>query len=141
MKQIAILITLVGSLVGSGCDYHSADSSASLYQSGLSAYDDKNYSVAFKAFTESAEQGNAKAQSYLGLMYFLGEGVPRNTSQAMAWLRKAAEQGDAEAQFALGGMYETGKGGAQGHLTGGGVVSQGRQAGRRRRTVRPWSHV
>ncbi len=52
-----------------------------------------------------AAQGNAKAQSYLGLMYYDGWGVPQDYAEAVKWWRKAAEQGYGEAQFNLGYMY------------------------------------
>jgi TPR repeat protein len=57
-----------------------------------------------------AEQGDAVAQNYLGLMYERGQGVPQNYVQAVSWYRKAAEQGDALAQFDLGFMYSNGQG-------------------------------
>ena len=43
-------------------------------------------------------------------MYYKGEGVPKNYSEAMKWYRKAADQGNAEAQFNLGVMYDQGEG-------------------------------
>ena len=52
-----------------------------------------------------AEQGDVEAQFNLGLMYFHGDGVPKDAGQAASWLRKAAEQGHAEAQYNLGLMY------------------------------------
>jgi hypothetical protein len=55
-----------------------------------------------------AEQGNARAQFRLGLMYADGTGVPKDQVQAEQWYRKAAEQGEANAQAHLGGMYENG---------------------------------
>ncbi|MCM1047162.1 MAG: sel1 repeat family protein [Clostridiales bacterium] len=57
-----------------------------------------------------AEQGNAEAQYYLGLMYDDGKGVERNPTQAAQWYEKAAKQGIAAAQSNLGAMYETGDG-------------------------------
>ena len=36
-----------------------------------------------------AEQGNAKAQNSLGVMYSNGEGVPQNYKEAMKWLFKS----------------------------------------------------
>jgi len=44
------------------------------------------------------------------VMYALGEGVPKNDAEAVAWFRRAAEQGLAEAQGALGVMYALGEG-------------------------------
>ncbi len=57
-----------------------------------------------------AEQGFAKAQYYLGVMYENGKGVEQDVAKAVSWYRKAAEQGYAKAQFNLGGMYALGKG-------------------------------
>ncbi|MCY4426065.1 MAG: SEL1-like repeat protein [Halieaceae bacterium] len=42
----------------------------------------------------AAEQGNALAQSGLGIMYDSGEGVPEDDVQAYAWLSIAAAQGN-----------------------------------------------
>jgi len=58
----------------------------------------------------AAEQGNARAQFNLALMYYNGEGVPKNAAEAVKWYRRAAEQGLAEAQINLGVMYGQGEG-------------------------------
>ncbi len=57
-----------------------------------------------------AEQGDAKAQYNLALMYYKGKGVPQDDQEAAKWYRKAAEQGNAKAQNNLGIMYYKGKG-------------------------------
>ena len=44
----------------------------------------------------------------LGLMYRMGQGVPRDNWEAEIWIRKAAEQGHDDAQSNLGVMYGTG---------------------------------
>ena len=67
-------------------------------------------------FHLDAERGEAVAQYYLGLMYFLGKGVSQDFAQAVAWFRKAAEQGPADAQFFLGGMYDMGTGVSQDYV-------------------------
>jgi hypothetical protein len=53
----------------------------------------------FAAVQKAAEQGDAKAQYTLGMMYEKGRGVPRDDLKALAWYTKAAEQGDHNAQF------------------------------------------
>ena len=64
-----------------------------------------------------AEQGNAEAQTDLGLIYEshmgMGEeyGVERDYEEAGKWFRKAAQQDDADAQTFLGEMYRYGRGG------------------------------
>jgi TPR repeat protein len=57
-----------------------------------------------------ADQGDARAQVNLGVMYEVGDGVPKSDAEAVKWYRKAAGQGYADAQVSLGGMYRNGKG-------------------------------
>ncbi len=66
--------------------------------------------AASKGYRLAAEQGSLIAQSTLGTLYHLGEGVQQNYAEAMKWYRMAAEQGDASAQFAIGRMYRAGEG-------------------------------
>jgi TPR repeat protein len=49
----------------------------------------------------AAEQGHARAQTSLGLMFYHGEGVAQDTAEAIRWYRLAAEQGQADATEAL----------------------------------------
>ena len=58
----------------------------------------------------SAEAGEAQAQYNLGVRYTVGEGVPQDYVEAVAWYRRAAEQGHAAAQYGLGVLYGTGEG-------------------------------
>lgn len=57
-----------------------------------------------------AEKGNTRAQSHLGVMYYKGQGVPKDYQEAVKWFSKAAQQGYAEAQYNLGLMYADGQG-------------------------------
>jgi TPR repeat protein len=57
-----------------------------------------------------ANQGDAIAQTSLGLMYQEGEGTPKDEKKAFYWYSKAANQGLAIAQASLGLMYEDGEG-------------------------------
>jgi len=65
---------------------------------------------------KAAEQGNADAQSNLGVMYANGKGVAQDDQEAVKWYRKAAEQGYARAQFNLGHMYDQGMGVTQDYI-------------------------
>ena len=60
--------------------------------------------------TRCAEQGNARAQSRLGVLYDLGLGVSEDDAEAVRLYRLAADQGYADAQVALGWMYANGEG-------------------------------
>ena len=77
---------------------------------GRNSYESNDYSQAAKWFLKAAEQGDAQAQTKLGVMYFKGKGVPQNYNEAAKWYTKAAEQGDAKAQSSLGSMYVQGIG-------------------------------
>jgi len=57
-----------------------------------------------------AEQGDAHAQTALGLAYQTGQGVDRDDGEAVVWYRRAAEQGHAEAQWRLCEAYAHGQG-------------------------------
>ena len=75
---------------------------------GVTAYKWGAYGIALREWRPLAEQGNAKAQYNLGLMYRKGQGVPQDDAEAVEWWRKAAEQGNAGAQNNLGVMYRNG---------------------------------
>ena len=70
--------------------------------------DGKTSSVA--ELQQLAEQGDAKAQVSLGLMYRRGRDVSQDYGLARSWFLKAAEQGNAEGQNNLGLMYDHGRG-------------------------------
>jgi TPR repeat protein len=57
-----------------------------------------------------AEQGNTKAQDWLGYMYEGGSGVPQDYVEAVKWYRMAAEKNLGQAQHDLARMYAEGKG-------------------------------
>ena len=64
----------------------------------------------FESVKRLAESGDAREQAKLGWMYRNGEGVIKDSKEAVKWLIKAAEQGDAEGQCNLGLMYYVGEG-------------------------------
>ncbi len=57
-----------------------------------------------------AAQGNDHAQFYLAKRLQKGEGMAKNTQQAIQWYTRAAEQGVAPAQLNLAIMYLRGEG-------------------------------
>ena len=82
------------------------DKSAFAYKLGY-------FETVLVAFRPLAENGDAKAQSILGLMYSDGEGVPVDHQEAARWYRRAAEQNSSVAQYNLGMSYLEGKGVSQ----------------------------
>jgi hypothetical protein len=77
---------------------------------GISAFHRQDYVTASRVFIPLAERGNVAAQSYLGLLFETGRGVPQNYTEAAMWYRRAAEQGDSRAQYSLGLLYDRGQG-------------------------------
>jgi uncharacterized protein len=80
------------------------------FEDGIAAYKRGDYATALKLFRPLGEQGDAKAQFKIGLMYELGEGVTQDYAESEKWYRRSAEQGVANAQDALGDMYFFGNG-------------------------------
>ena len=80
------------------------------FKAGVAAYKASDYATAHKEFMALAERGMAAAQSYLGLMYSRGQGVPQDNPTAAYWYRMAADQGLAVAQHNLGILYKKGDG-------------------------------
>jgi TPR repeat protein len=69
-----------------------------------------DYATAERLYRSLAEQGRASAQHALAKMYENGQGVPRNSAEAVKWYRLAADKGHAGAQLYLGGAYAFGEG-------------------------------
>ena len=86
------------------------------FEDGAEAYSRGDYATALKEWKPLAEQGQASAQSNLGVMYDNGQGVPQDYAEAVKWYRKAAEQGNAGAQNNLGVMYANGQGVPQDYI-------------------------
>jgi TPR repeat protein len=83
---------------------------AANFQVGFDAYERGDYVTALREFRALAKQGDARAQTTLGWMYFIGEGVPQDYARAFSWYHLVAKQGDASAQYNLGVMYSKGQG-------------------------------
>jgi TPR repeat protein len=99
---LACWLALIG-CVNPGWASDVADRCQQLYENG-------QYEQAFPVCRKAAEQGYAKAQNNLGLMYYSGQGVQQDYAEAIKWYRKAIEQGYADAQYILGVMYANGEG-------------------------------
>jgi uncharacterized protein len=88
------------------------------FQAGMDANNRGDYATALREWRPLAEQGDARAQYNLGVLYRKGRGVPQDDVQARQWYEKAAAQGQAKAQYSLGTLY----------LNGGGVPKDYQQA-------------
>ena len=76
------------------------------YEHGATAYNHGEFATAKRLWLPLAEQGDARAQLGLALMYFLGQGVQVNMAAALDWCQKAADHGLVAAQYELGQIYE-----------------------------------
>jgi TPR repeat protein len=83
------------------------------FDEAVAAYTRGDYATAVQELLPMAQQGNARAQYNLGVMYANGQGISQDSAQAAQWYRQAAEQGYATAQYNLGVMYASGLGVSQ----------------------------
>ena len=60
---------------------------------GKSAYARGDFSLALRAFTPLANQGNAEAQTLIGNLYENGLGVIKDEKLALDWYEKAGKAG------------------------------------------------
>jgi TPR repeat protein len=87
MNRLLILpVLLLTLLVGNPA--FSAD-----YQKGLTAYESGDFATALREWTPLAEQGDSNSQTFLGMMYDKGKGVPQDYKTAVKCWKLAAEQG------------------------------------------------
>ena len=62
-------------------------------------------SEALKWYELAAEQGNPRAEFYIGNIYSFGDGVKRDNGKALKWYNKSAKKNDFLAQYNLGILY------------------------------------
>jgi hypothetical protein len=74
------------------------------------AYQKGDYAAALRLARPLAAEGDARAQSTLGLLYYGGRGLPQDYGEALRWFRAAADHDDTTAQLHLGVMFSEGRG-------------------------------
>lgn len=80
------------------------------FWAGSTYYLRGDFTAALREWRPLAEEGDAQAQYYLGIMYTNGEGVPEDDRQAVYWFQKSARQGNSQSQYHLGILYANGAG-------------------------------
>lgn len=80
------------------------------FWAGSAYYLRGDFAAALREWRPLAEQGDARAQFYLGIMHTNGEGVPEDDRQAAYWFQKSARQGNPQSQYHLGILYANGAG-------------------------------
>ena len=104
MRRTAAALILIISLFMAG------PTIAGSFEEALKACDRGDHKEEYRLIKPLADQGDASAQYYLGVMYDDGHGLPQDYKEAMRWYGKAADKGNAEAQCNLGSMYVKGHG-------------------------------
>lgn len=99
MKMLLVLFVCAAAPVSAGPS-----------EDAYAAYSRGDYATALLLWRPLANNDNAYAQTYLGIMFELGRGVPKSNVTAAAWYHKAADKGYAFGQANLGHMYEEGLG-------------------------------
>ena len=79
-------------------------------EAGQTAYDRGDFTAAHGEFQAAAKGGNARAQHSLATLYYDGEGVTKDVTEAVKWYRLSAEQGYLAAQRDLAYAYALGEG-------------------------------
>ena len=77
---------------------------------GLEAYHRLDFTAAHGHWMRAARRGDARAETWIGIMHAEGKGVARDPAAAIRWFTRAAQKGYAEAEFRLGVIYEFGHG-------------------------------
>jgi TPR repeat protein len=70
----------------------------------------QNLPEARKWLEKAASRGIAEAEDALGYFHDAGQGVTKDSAQALIWYRKAAEAGLASAQYQMGLRHDLGQG-------------------------------
>jgi TPR repeat protein len=105
-----VLFALIALLAGSGGITYAQDN-ATLYKSGIAAFEVGDFEQAYVVWKPLAENGYAVAQYSLGKLFDRGGGpIEQNPFMAALWYRQAAAQGVAAARNNLAIMYAQGRG-------------------------------
>lgn len=80
------------------------------FDEGEQAFKRRDYRTALGELAPLADQGDARAQYYLGLMLASGLGTVRDEARAADYLARSAAQNHAPAQGLLGALYFQGRG-------------------------------
>lgn len=96
--------------LGTAMSFAGAAPAAADYDSGIRDYEANRHITAIAEFRRLAERGHGAAEFMIGVMYFNGRGVAKDTGVAAAWFHKAAMQAYPPAQLAYGSLHLRGVG-------------------------------
>jgi hypothetical protein len=80
------------------CVFFPFVSNADQLEDAISAIENKDYKKAHELLQPLVDEGNAEAQTHLGVMYVNGQGVEKDLDKGLSWIMKAATQGDETAK-------------------------------------------
>lgn len=100
------IITVISGMIAIVTYWDNAENNIILRnQQAEVAYQNKDYSQAYKLFHINAKKNNEEAQYKVGWMYDQGEGVEENDSLAIYWYQKSAAKGHTKAMRNLAFHY------------------------------------
>ncbi|MBI4997191.1 MAG: sel1 repeat family protein [Rhodocyclales bacterium] len=107
MRFNPLLVAIVATLAMNGCGKPKGD-----LQTGIAAFDRKDYAAATREIQPLAEHGSVQAQYYMARLAQANDALNSRTRDAevVDWYRKAAEQGHLESQLMLADIYARGMG-------------------------------
>ncbi|MFT5396561.1 MAG: TPR repeat protein [Gammaproteobacteria bacterium] len=100
-KSILLILTLIATLQITACGKETDPKKA---------FENGDYKTAFTLWMPLAESGDADAQNYMGILYYLGFGVQKDYKKSLEWYERAAKAGHADAQRNYGDMINFGRG-------------------------------
>jgi TPR repeat protein len=114
-----VVLALIVALTLLGCSEKAEEKPQSITATSgeEDAYQTAVFAQQRAEWQQLAEQGDARSQRQLGIMYYLGQGIDVDHTTAAKWLGQAAEQGDDVAQLTFGVMHVEGHGVPQSHVT------------------------
>lgn len=80
------------------------------WEDGVDAYNRGDYATALRLWRPLAEQGDARAENNLGVLYEKRWGVTQDDGEVVRWYGLAAEHGHPDAEKNLKDMYADGRG-------------------------------
>jgi hypothetical protein len=106
LLSIVLLLCSIPQIAGAGLD------------SGVAAFERGDYPTAHQELRPLAENGDPKAQYYIGLMSYSGKGAVQDNAEAIKWIKPAAEKGIADAQYLYALLLEGAHAGPAGKAEG-----------------------
>ncbi len=94
--------------------------------------DEEDIRVRVDRLTFNAEAGDADSQNELGELYLYGDGVEKDYTRAVYWLKEAAKQKHADSLYNLGVCFLNGAGVEKNAKAGAGFIRQAAKLGSQR---------